>query len=131
MREPCVDQPMIAPARHPRIDEPIETRRQIFDHTARLPSPRTGNGWHHPQSAAGPTLMREPCHAGDLGPGLKGLGAGSSILADGDAVAAEMKEVVDLIVGGEETLCLPRRLEVPHLPLSPSRRLVRVPVRSC
>src|SRR3954470_2659606 len=61
MREPCVDQPMIAPARHPRIDEPVETRRQIFDHTARLPSPRTGNGWHHPQSAAGPMFMREPC----------------------------------------------------------------------
>src|SRR3954447_22965321 len=60
MREPCVDQPMIAPARHPRIDEPVETRRQIFDHTARLPSPRTGNGWHHPQSAAGPMFMREP-----------------------------------------------------------------------
>src|SRR3954453_15246312 len=35
-----VDQPMIAPARHPRIDEPVETRRQLFDHTARLPSPR-------------------------------------------------------------------------------------------
>src|SRR4051812_50147141 len=51
---------MIAPARHPRIDKPIETRRQIFDHTARLPSPRTGNGRHYPQSAAGPTFMREP-----------------------------------------------------------------------
>src|SRR3954469_9575987 len=52
---------MIAPARHPRIDEPVKTRRQIFDHTGRLPSPRTGNGRHHPQSAAGPTFMREPC----------------------------------------------------------------------
>src|SRR3954462_860477 len=52
---------MITPARHPRIDEPVETRRQIFDHTGRLPSPRTGNGRHHPQSAAGPTFMREPC----------------------------------------------------------------------
>ena len=55
-----VDQPMIAPARHPRIDEPVEARRQIFNHAARLPSPRTGNGRHHPQSAAGPTFMREP-----------------------------------------------------------------------
>src|SRR3954469_12563109 len=51
---------MITPARHPRIDEPVETCRQIFDHTAHLPSPRTGNGRHHPQSAAGPTFMREP-----------------------------------------------------------------------
>ena len=55
-----IDQPMIAPARHPRIDEPLKARRQIFNHAARLPSPRTGNGRHHPQSAAGPTFMREP-----------------------------------------------------------------------
>ena len=38
----------------------------------------------------------------------------SSILAGGDVVAAEMKEVVDLVVGGKETLCLPRRLEPLH-----------------
>src|SRR6476646_865756 len=55
-----IDQPMIAPARHPRIDEPVEARRQIFNHAARLPSPRTGNGRHHSQSAASPTFMREP-----------------------------------------------------------------------
>src|SRR3954464_10507495 len=52
---------MIAPACHPRIDEPVEARRQIFNHATRLPSPWTGNGRHHPQSAAGPTFMREPC----------------------------------------------------------------------
>jgi hypothetical protein len=45
-------------------------------------------------------------NAGDLGPGLKGLGAVGSILIGGDVVAAEMKEVVDLVVGGEETLRL-------------------------
>ena len=45
-------------------------------------------------------------HAADLGPGLKGLGPGGSILIGGDVVAAEMKEVVDLVVSGEETLCL-------------------------
>src|SRR3954452_7150620 len=55
-----VDQPMIALACHPRIGEPVEARRQIFDHAARLPSPRTRNGRHHPQSATGPTFMREP-----------------------------------------------------------------------
>src|SRR3954465_1732524 len=55
-----IDQPMIAPACHPRIDEPVEARRQIFDHAACLPSLRTGNGWHHSQSAASPTFMREP-----------------------------------------------------------------------
>jgi hypothetical protein len=34
------------------------------------------------------------------------LGAVGSILIGGDVVAAEMKEVVDLVVGGEETLRL-------------------------
>ena len=42
----------------------------------------------------------------DLGPGWEGLGPGSSILDGGKAIAAEMKEVADLIVGREETLCL-------------------------
>src|SRR3954452_24687168 len=37
-----------------------------------------------------------------------------------------MKEVVDLVVGGEETLCLPRRLEPLHLSFASARRLVRV-----
>src|SRR3954451_3772993 len=55
-----VDQPMIALACHPRIGEPVEARWQIFNHAARLPSPRTGNGRHHPQSATSPTFMREP-----------------------------------------------------------------------
>ena len=41
-------------------------------------------------------------------------------------IAAEMKEVVDLVVGGEETLCLPGRLEAFHLSFSPSGRLVRI-----
>src|SRR3954470_1334092 len=55
-----VDQPMIALACYPRIGEPVETRRQIFNHATRLPSPRTGNGRHPPRSAAGPTFMCEP-----------------------------------------------------------------------
>ena len=55
-----VDQLMIAPACRPRIDKPVKARRQIFNHAAHLPSPRTGNGRHHPQSAAGLTFMREP-----------------------------------------------------------------------
>ena len=43
---------------------------------------------------------------GDLGPGLEGLGPGGSILGGGEVIAAEVKEVVDLIVDGEETLGL-------------------------
>ena len=45
-------------------------------------------------------------HAGDLGPGLEGLGPGGSILDGGDVIAAEVEEVVDPIVGGEEALGL-------------------------
>jgi hypothetical protein len=45
-------------------------------------------------------------HAGDLGPSLKGLGASGAMLIGGDVVAAEMEEVIDLVVGGEEALGL-------------------------
>ena len=41
-------------------------------------------------------------------------------------VAVEMDEVVDLIVGGEETLSLPGRLEALHLPFSSACRLMGV-----
>ena len=45
-------------------------------------------------------------HAGDLGPGLEGLGPGGSILAGGAVIAAEVEEIVDLIVSGEKALGL-------------------------
>jgi hypothetical protein len=45
-------------------------------------------------------------HAGDRGPGLKGLGSGGSILDGGAVIAAEVEEIVDLIVSGEEVLSL-------------------------
>src|SRR4051794_4610153 len=45
-------------------------------------------------------------HAGDLGPGLEGLGPGGSILTGGPVIAAEVEQVVDLIVSGEEALGL-------------------------
>src|SRR4051795_6775645 len=45
-------------------------------------------------------------HAGDRGPGLEGLGPGGSILAGRAVIAAEMEQVVDLIVSGEEALGL-------------------------
>ena len=48
------------------------------------------------------------------------------MLSGSDVIAAEMEEVVDLIVGGEEPLCLAGRFELLHLPLSSARRLVRV-----
>src|SRR3954471_6296654 len=65
-------------------------------------------------------------HAGDLGPGLKGLGPGGSVLGGGAVIAAEMEEIVDPVMGGEEALGLARRLEPLHLPLASSGRLVRI-----
>ena len=50
--------------------------------------------------------LRRSGDAGDLGPNLKGLGPGGSILGGGYLVAAEAEEVVDPIMGGEETLRL-------------------------
>src|SRR3954470_9669676 len=65
-------------------------------------------------------------HAGDRGPGLKGLGSGGSILGGGAVIAAEVEEIVDLIVSGEEALGLARRREPLHPPLASSGRLVRI-----
>src|SRR3954454_187316 len=65
-------------------------------------------------------------HAGDLGPGLEGLGPGGSILAGGAVIAAEVEEVGNLIVGGEEALSLAGRLEALHLALPSPGRLVRI-----
>jgi hypothetical protein len=45
-------------------------------------------------------------HAGDRGPGLEGLGSGGPILAGCDVIAAEVEEIVDPVVGGEEALGL-------------------------
>jgi hypothetical protein len=57
-------------------------------------------------------------------PGM--LHPGSSVLGGSDVMAAEMEKVVDLIVGCEEAQSLAGRFELLHLPLSSSRRLVRI-----
>src|SRR5215218_9515450 len=62
----------------------------------------------------------------DVGPRLERPLPCGSILAGGDVVAAEVEEVADLLVGGEEALCLPGRLEALHLAFSSSRRLMRI-----
>jgi len=46
-------------------------------------------------------------NTGHLGPRLEGLDPSGSILVGGEVIAAEVEEVVDPVVGGEETLCLP------------------------
>jgi len=50
--------------------------------------------------------LRRSGDAVDLGPNLKGLGPGGSILDGWNLVAAEMEEVVDPVVSGQEALCL-------------------------
>ena len=47
-------------------------------------------------------------------------------MGGGYLVTAEVEEVVDPVMGGQETLCLAGRLEALHLPFSSSRGLVRV-----
>ena len=44
--------------------------------------------------------------AADFGPGLEGLGPGGSILGGGAVIAAEVEQVVDLIMDGEKALSL-------------------------
>src|SRR5438270_12403254 len=67
-----------------------------------------------------------PTHTADFGPDFEFLGPGCSVFGGSDMIAAEMEEVVDLFVGGEEPLRLAGRFELLHLPLSAARRLVRV-----
>src|SRR4051812_13269627 len=64
--------------------------------------------------------------AADLGPGLEGPGPGGSVLGGREVIAAEVEQVLDLIVGREEALGLAGRLEALHLPLPSSGRLVRI-----
>ncbi len=42
-----------------------------------------------------------------LDPGLEGLGSDGSVWGGGEAVTAEVEEVVDPVVGGEEILGVP------------------------
>src|SRR3954470_2189781 len=75
------------------------------------------------------TLARRSSCGGsptDAGPHLKCTPPRSSMFSGGDEVAMKKEKVVDLVVGGEETPRLSRRLEPLHLSFLPSRRLVRI-----
>ena len=67
-----------------------------------------------------------PIDTADFGPDLKLFGPGCSVLGSSDIIAAQMEEIVDLIVGGEQPLRLAGRFELLHLSLSSARRLMRV-----
>jgi hypothetical protein len=51
-------------------------------------------------------ILRGNRDVGDLGPDREGSRAGASVLGGGDVIATEVEEVVDLVVRGEEPLCL-------------------------
>jgi hypothetical protein len=46
------------------------------------------------------------------------------VLSGSDMITAEVEQVIDLIVGGEEALRLAGRFKLLHLPLSSACRLV-------
>jgi hypothetical protein len=50
--------------------------------------------------------LRQSGDAGDISPNLKGLGPVGSILGSWNLMAAEVEEVADPVVGGQEALCL-------------------------
>ena len=60
----------------------------------------------------------------DFRPKLEGSGPCGSVVGGGDVLMVERKEVVDLIMRGEEPLCLTGGFEPLHLPFSPPARLV-------
>src|SRR4051812_3322652 len=56
-------------------------------------------------SLIGATALCGSLDARDLSPDREGLHADGSVLAGGEVIAVEIKEVVDLVVGGEERNC--------------------------
>ena len=63
-------------------------------------------------------------NAADFRPDVEALGPGSSVLGSSNVIAAEVEQVVELIVGREEAPRLAGRFEPLHLPLSSACRLV-------
>ena len=64
-------------------------------------------------------------NAADFRPDVESLGPGSSVLSGSDMIAAEVEQVIDLIVGGEEALRLAGRERFPCFPAGNRERLAR------
>ena len=116
-----------------RGDGLLERFERVLERLAQDPAVLVGetasSSWRTANEAAAPWLMLHgrsggTGDAGDITPSLKGTVTGSSMVACGQKVAAELEEVVDLAVAGKEPLGMPGRLEALHLPFSSSRRLV-------
>jgi hypothetical protein len=73
----------------------IQGHRQLVGLWSRWCAMRAAQSW-----------LRRSGDTGDVGPNLKGLDPGGSILGSGHLMTAEVEEVVDPVVGGQEALCL-------------------------
>ena len=71
-------------------------------------------------------ILRGSCNTGDLGPKLESPGPCGSVVGGGDVLAAERKEVVDLVMRREKPLCMTSGFEPLHLPFASPCRLVRI-----
>src|ERR1700710_1677297 len=64
--------------------------------------------------------------AGLLGPDLEGQGTSDPLVPGGGQVASRTEVAIDEGVGRQEALRLRRRFKPLHLPLSPTRRSMRI-----
>src|SRR3954463_10114914 len=80
-------------------------RRSEKERSSYVDPARSATGRIH--ATAPRCLLSASRNTGDLGPGLECLGPGGSVVVSSKVIAAEVEEVVDAVVGGEEPLCLP------------------------
>ncbi len=73
-----------------------EGHRQLVGLRSRWAAIRTACPW-----------LRRSGDAGDLGPNLEGLDPGGSILRGWNLMAAEVEQVADPVMGGQEALSVP------------------------
>src|SRR4051812_17710639 len=84
-----------------------------------------GCGRNDARDEAGHTTpLCQSGNAGDLGPGLKGLGPGGSVLGGRAVIAAEVEQIVDPVMGEEEALGLADQCEPLDRPFSYDLRLI-------
>lgn len=104
---------------------------------AKVPGPVASSPRHRQVAGSGLTVLagrgrqlarNSSCggNSADLSPCLERPHPCGAVLAGGAVAAAEVEEVVDLIMGGQEALCLPGRFEALYLPLPSPCRLMRV-----
>jgi hypothetical protein len=112
--------------RNPMVPVRLSILRRLYDHMASgivklLGGSRELDALEGEQGRFG--LCGE-LDAADVVPRLEGAGALGAVVGCRHAVAGQEEEVVDLVVGGQEALGVPGRLESFHLAFSSAGRLV-------